>query len=140
MLMTNLGFALTTIGARQEARTALETGLALSDAIGSLGAVRHAQMNLLGWAALAVPAGFTRAGLPAGLTLIGPGGSDRRLCKLGMAWQRLLHMPLAAEMANLSASHQKFVAGRSMRDVEPSVALKPRDPWGAPIANASDLA
>ncbi|HYQ41068.1 MAG TPA: protein kinase [Polyangiaceae bacterium] len=51
IIMTNLGFALTTIGARQEARTALETGLALSDAIGSVGAVRHAQMNLLGWAA-----------------------------------------------------------------------------------------
>jgi tRNA A-37 threonylcarbamoyl transferase component Bud32 len=51
MLTTNLGFALTTIGARQEARAALETGLALADAIGSQGAVRHAQMNLLGWAA-----------------------------------------------------------------------------------------
>jgi hypothetical protein len=51
MLMTNLGFALTTIGARQEARATLETGLALADAIGSQGAVRHAQMNLLGWAA-----------------------------------------------------------------------------------------
>ncbi len=51
MLTTNLGFALTTIGARQEARTALDTGLALADAIGSSGAVRHAQMNLLGWAA-----------------------------------------------------------------------------------------
>lgn len=51
MLMTNLGFALTSIGARQEARGALETGLALADAIGSSGAVRHAQMNLLGWAA-----------------------------------------------------------------------------------------
>ncbi len=51
MLTTNLGFALTTIGARQEARAALEAGLALADAIGSAGAVRHAQMNLLGWAA-----------------------------------------------------------------------------------------
>ncbi len=51
MLMTNLGFALTTIGARQESRATLETGLALADAIGSSGAVRHAQMNLLGWAA-----------------------------------------------------------------------------------------
>jgi hypothetical protein len=53
---------------------------------------------------------------------------------------RLLHMPLAVEIPNLGISHQKFVAGRSMRDVEPSVALSPRDPWGAPIANASDLA
>ncbi|MEB2312749.1 MAG: protein kinase [Sorangiineae bacterium] len=51
MLTTNLGFALTTIGARQESRGTLETGLALADAIGSQGAVRHAQMNLLGWAA-----------------------------------------------------------------------------------------
>src|SRR5205807_1479754 len=53
---------------------------------------------------------------------------------------RLLHMPLASEIPNLSASHQRFVAGRSMRDVEPSVALQPRDPWGGQIANADDLA
>jgi hypothetical protein len=51
---------------------------------------------------------------------------------------RLLHMPLAAEIPNLALPHQKFVAGRSMRDVEPSVAMNPRDPWGALIANASD--
>jgi tetratricopeptide (TPR) repeat protein len=51
MLTTNVGFALTTIGARQEARSALLQGLALADALGSAGAVRHAQMNLLGWAA-----------------------------------------------------------------------------------------
>jgi serine/threonine protein kinase/tetratricopeptide (TPR) repeat protein len=51
-LTCNLGFALTTIGARQEARTSLERGLELADAIGSSGAVRHAQMNLLGWASV----------------------------------------------------------------------------------------
>jgi hypothetical protein len=53
---------------------------------------------------------------------------------------RLLHMPLAPEIANLSPSHARFVAGRSMRDVEPSVALNPRDPNGGMIANADDLA
>ena len=53
---------------------------------------------------------------------------------------RLLHMPLAPEIANLSAAHARFVAGRSMRDVEPSVALNPRDPQGGKIANADDLA
>ncbi|MGO8975284.1 MAG: DISARM system helicase DrmA [Steroidobacteraceae bacterium] len=53
---------------------------------------------------------------------------------------RLLHMPLAPEIPNLSAAHQRFVAGRSMRDVEPSVALNPRDPKGGKIANADDLA
>ena len=40
------------------------------------------------WPPLAVPAGFTPRGLPGGITLIGPGGSEPRLCELGMAWQR----------------------------------------------------
>jgi hypothetical protein len=53
---------------------------------------------------------------------------------------RLLHMPLAPEIPNLSVPHQRFVAGRSMRDVEPSVTIQPRDPRGYPIANADDLA
>jgi hypothetical protein len=53
---------------------------------------------------------------------------------------RLLHMPLAPEIPNLSAAHARFVAGRSMRDVEPSVTLSPRDPQGGQIANADDLA
>ena len=53
-------------------------------------------VNLLGCAALAVPAGFTPNGLPGGITLIGPGGSDRRLCSLGMAWQKMVKLPLGA--------------------------------------------
>jgi hypothetical protein len=52
---------------------------------------------------------------------------------------RLLHMPLAPEIPNLSESHKRFVAGRSMRDVEPNVVLKPKDPSGNMIANADDL-
>jgi hypothetical protein len=52
---------------------------------------------------------------------------------------RLLHLPLAPEIPNLSKQHARFVAGRSMRDVEPSVALNPRDPQGGTIANADDL-
>ncbi|MBB5754676.1 DISARM system helicase DrmA [Prosthecomicrobium pneumaticum] len=53
---------------------------------------------------------------------------------------RLLHMPLEPDLPNLTEDHRRFVAGRSMRDVEPSVALKVRDPWGNQIANADDLA
>jgi hypothetical protein len=53
--------------------------------------------------------------------------------------QRLLHMPLEPELANLAEAHQRFQAGRSMRDVEPSVMVKVRDPFGNPIANADDL-
>jgi hypothetical protein len=52
---------------------------------------------------------------------------------------RLLHMPLASEIPNLSLAHQRFVASRSMRDVEPSVPVQPRDPRGQAIANADDL-
>ncbi|HEY3593444.1 MAG TPA: serine/threonine-protein kinase PknK, partial [Polyangiaceae bacterium] len=51
MLNVNLGFALTTIGARSEAREAILSGLAIAEAIGSVGAIRHGRMNLLGWTA-----------------------------------------------------------------------------------------
>jgi allophanate hydrolase len=40
-------------------------------------------VNLLDLAALAVPAGFTRDGLPFGVTLVGPALSDRDLAMLG---------------------------------------------------------
>jgi hypothetical protein len=50
-LTINVGFALTTLGAKEEARLALEGGIALAQAVGSPGTVRHGQMNLLGWTA-----------------------------------------------------------------------------------------
>jgi allophanate hydrolase len=53
-------------------------------------------VNLLRLAALAVPSGFTPRGLPGGITLIGPGGGEGRLCDLGMAWQRGVVLPLGA--------------------------------------------
>lgn len=50
-LTINVGFALTTMGAKEEARVAIEGGIALAQAVGSPGIVRHGQMNLLCWAA-----------------------------------------------------------------------------------------
>ena len=50
-LTINVGFALTTLGARGEARVAIEGGIAIGQAVGSPGTVRHGQMNLLCWAA-----------------------------------------------------------------------------------------
>lgn len=44
--------------------------------------------NLLGLAAIAVPAGFKRDGLPAGVTLIGPAWSDDALAPLADALHR----------------------------------------------------
>jgi hypothetical protein len=56
----------------------------------------------------------------------------------GRTAQRLLHVPLDPALPNLSAAHRRFVAGRSMRDVEPSAVLKLRDPNNNVIANAED--
>jgi hypothetical protein len=50
-LTINVGFALTTVGARSEARTAIESGIALGQAVGSPGVDRHGKMILLCWAA-----------------------------------------------------------------------------------------
>ncbi len=44
-------------------------------------------VNLLGWCALALPAGQTDAGLPFGVTFIAPGGHDAALLGLGRQWQ-----------------------------------------------------
>ena len=46
----------------------------------------------------------------------------------GSSPARLLHQPLEPGLANLSADHRLFVAGRSMRDVEPAVHLLVRTP------------
>jgi allophanate hydrolase len=56
-------------------------------------------VNLLGLSALALPGGFTTADLPAGITLIGPAGGERRLCEIGMAWERQLDLQLGATAA-----------------------------------------
>jgi allophanate hydrolase len=53
-------------------------------------------VNLLGWAALALPSGFTPSKLPGGITLIGPANSENRLCRIGQEWQKHLALPLGA--------------------------------------------
>jgi hypothetical protein len=53
--------------------------------------------------------------------------------------QKLLHAPLDPAIDNLISPHDRFQAGWSMRDVEPGVLVKPRDPYGHPISGAADL-
>jgi len=61
-------------------------------------------VNLLGWCALAVPAGETSSGLPFGVTFIGPGEHDVALQQIGRAWMgagpmpALLRQPATAPM------------------------------------------
>ncbi|GAA4338674.1 allophanate hydrolase [Pigmentiphaga soli] len=53
-------------------------------------------VNLLRWAALAVPASMRPDGLPFGVTLIGPGGSDWRLAQLGQRFHHATGLTLGA--------------------------------------------
>jgi amidase len=50
-------------------------------------------VSLAGVPALAAPAGFGPQGLPTGLQIFGPRGSDRRLLRLGQAWHRATDWP-----------------------------------------------
>ncbi len=48
-------------------------------------------VNLLGMSALALPGHFRTDGLPAGITLIGPGGADYRLAEFARGQESVLH-------------------------------------------------
>jgi allophanate hydrolase len=53
-------------------------------------------MNLLDYAAIALPAGFLETGLPFGITLFGPAFSDRLLLSAGAQLQQLAGLTLGA--------------------------------------------
>jgi allophanate hydrolase len=53
-------------------------------------------VNLLGWCALALPAGITASGLPFGVTFIAPRTCDAALARFGAAWQASLALTLGA--------------------------------------------
>src|SRR5690606_41682193 len=52
--------------------------------------------NLADLCALAVPAGFRAAGLPAGITFIAPAWRDPAPALLGQPWPQALALPLGA--------------------------------------------
>jgi len=57
-------------------------------------------VNLLGWCALALPAGraagLDTQGLPFGVTFIAPGAADAALARFGLTWEAQLNMSLGA--------------------------------------------
>ena len=53
-------------------------------------------VNLLGWCALALPAGTAGHGLPFGVTFIAPGNDDAALAAFGRTWQRAVVLPMGA--------------------------------------------
>ena len=50
-------------------------------------------VSLAGLPCLAVPAGFGAQGLPMGMQIFGPAGSDARILALGQAWHRATDWP-----------------------------------------------
>ena len=63
-------------------------------------------VNLLGWCALALPAGFTAQGLPFGVTFIAAPASDAALARFGSRWQASLDLPLGATDARAAAARR----------------------------------
>jgi len=91
--------------------------------------------NFLRLAALAVPSGFTSQGLPAGITFLGPAGSEERLCELGVAWQRRVNLPLGATGFSLPAeeSHHQVRPIGPPRDEHVRVAVAGAHLRGQPL-------
>jgi allophanate hydrolase len=77
-------------------------------------------VNLLGLSALALPAGFTPAGLPHGVTLIGRAESERELCELGAAWQRARNLPLGATGSRLPPEQRSLEPTETSSDLAPA--------------------
>jgi allophanate hydrolase len=55
-------------------------------------------VNLLDWAAIAVPASFTPSGLPFGVTFVGPKGKDEALLALGSRWEKRVQLPIGKHL------------------------------------------
>jgi allophanate hydrolase len=76
-------------------------------------------VNLLDLCGLAVPASMTPKGLPFGLTLLGPGGSDAVLAEIGRVFHADTKLPLGA-----------------LRQAQPPLAAVPKAPAQGEIAVA----
>ncbi len=79
-------------------------------------------VNLLGWSALAVPAGTTERGLPFGVTFIAPGGHDVALADVGHRWQLAVNLPMGG-LARRPADQPVPPTPRCAAATEPTLAL-----------------
>jgi allophanate hydrolase len=72
-------------------------------------------VNLLDWAAIAVPSSIRDDGLPSGITLIGPAGSDVGLASLAQRYHAATGLPLGATGTAQSAAEPLTVAAGVVR-------------------------
>jgi allophanate hydrolase len=61
-------------------------------------------VNLLGWAALALPATVPAAGIPFGVTFIAPGGADAALVHWGLRWEAAGPAQLGARLREATSA------------------------------------
>ena len=81
-----------------EGRVRLEDGTVLKVIRGGVSLLTR-PVNMAGFPALSVPAGFTGEGLPVGIQLIGRAGGEEALLRLGVAYQRVTEHHVAAPPA-----------------------------------------
>ena len=84
-------------------------------------------VNLLGWCALALPAGFAASGLPFGVTFIAPRAHDAALARFGARWQAHVALPLGATPRTLAPT-------RDEADADDDAAAWPASEETVPIA------
>lgn len=77
-------------------------------------------VNFFDMAALSIPGVWRADGLPTGITLIGPAGSDQRLAAAGEALQALFDQSAPAQPANVG---EEGIAYRPLPFNEPTVQL-----------------
>ncbi|MEH6564074.1 MAG: allophanate hydrolase [Halopseudomonas sp.] len=74
-------------------------------------------MNLVDMTSIAVPTAFTQAGLPFGVTLVGPAFSDRTLLSIANRVQQRLPLPAGASQLPQPALNNQAVGARDCIDV-----------------------
>ena len=105
-------------------------------------------VNLMDLAAVAVPAGFTSAGLPFGISLIAPAGSDPDLLALATRAQRAAVdragiMPLPPASTASAVTHAGFVdvmvCGAHMSGLPLNAQLTERGAWRLAVTRTAPI-
>ena len=92
-------------------------------------------VNLLGWCALALPAGFTEIGLPFGVTFIAPGATwrDAALARFGHGWAASLNLPLGATGRSSATATAELPAAWPASRPTPPIAVVGAHLSGLPL-------
>lgn len=88
-------------------------------------------VNLLRLCAIAVPSGFTKTGLPFGITLIAQEGSDNALLKLASQWQVLFELSLG--ISNIKGTSEEHTILEAPKDDVTQIAVVGAHLSGLPL-------